>query len=55
MEIVTMGKVVVAARIDNLRDVHGVDAGVLRPEEARYVEVPDVRAPWDWIVDLFGI
>ena len=41
MEIVTTGKVAVAARIENLRDMHGVDAGVLRPEEARYVDVTD--------------
>lgn len=41
MEIVTMGKVVVAARIENLQDVYDVDKGVLSLVEVRYAEVSD--------------
>jgi predicted aspartyl protease len=41
MEIETMGKVVVAARIENLSDLFAVDKGLLRPEQVRGVEVAD--------------
>lgn len=36
-----MGKVLVNARIDNLRDLYRVREGSLTPENARSVEVPD--------------
>lgn len=36
-----MGKVVVAATIENVHDLHEVEIGVRRPEDARRVEVPD--------------
>lgn len=41
MEIVTMGKVVVPAVLENLEDLFRVRAGELRPEEVRRVEVTD--------------
>jgi clan AA aspartic protease len=41
MEIVTMGKVVVPARIENLQDHFGVEEGKLAREEVRAVEVAD--------------
>ncbi len=41
MEIMTVGKVAVPARIENLQDAYDVEKGVLRAEELRTVEVPD--------------
>ena len=41
MEIMTMGKVVVSARIENLQDAYDVEKGVLRAEQLRTVEVSD--------------
>jgi len=41
MEIVTMGKVVVTARIENLEDVLACEKGSLAPERVRAVEVQD--------------
>src|SRR4051812_8111593 len=36
-----MGKVLVAARIENLKDLWAVEQGILKKEEARSVEVDD--------------
>jgi predicted aspartyl protease len=41
MEILTMGKVVVSARIENLQDVYDAEKGVLPAGEVRFVEVTD--------------
>jgi predicted aspartyl protease len=41
MEILTMGKVVVAARIENQSDLIGVQEGRLEPRNVRSVEVAD--------------
>ncbi len=41
MEIVTMGKVVVSAEIQNLGDLYGADKGELPPEKVRCAEVHD--------------
>jgi predicted aspartyl protease len=41
MEIVTMGKVTVAARIESLQDIHLAETGALLPEQIRSVDVPD--------------
>ncbi len=41
MEIVTSGKVVVAARLENLQDALQAEAGKLPPEKVRAVEVSD--------------
>jgi predicted aspartyl protease len=41
MEIVTMGRVVVAARIENLADLYDVQIGRRSQEEVRAVEVSD--------------
>ena len=41
MEIMTMGKVVVTARIENLQDVYDAEKGVLPAAEIRAVEVSD--------------
>ena len=41
MEIVTMGKVVVPARIENLEDLYKAESGTLCREDVRYVEVQD--------------
>jgi predicted aspartyl protease len=41
MEILTMGKVVVPARIENLHDAYDVEKGTLSAGEARCVEVSD--------------
>jgi predicted aspartyl protease len=41
MEIMTVGKVIVPARIENLQDAYDVEKGVLRAEELRTVEVCD--------------
>ena len=41
MEIVTMGKVVVPARIENLEDVYQAARGALAPEQVRSVDVTD--------------
>lgn len=41
MEIPTMGKVVVPARIENWRDVEDVARGSLSPDDVRAVEVED--------------
>jgi len=41
MEISTMGKVQVAAKIENLEDLFKADAGTLAPERVRSIEVPD--------------
>lgn len=41
MEIVTMGKVSVPARIENLEDVYQAAKGALAPQQVRSVDVPD--------------
>ena len=41
MEILTMGKVMVAARIENLNDLTKVEEGVLSPDQVRAIEVTD--------------
>jgi predicted aspartyl protease len=41
MEIETMGRVLVTARIENLGDLFNVDQGIKRPEDVRFVEVTD--------------
>ncbi len=41
MEIVTMGKVTIAVRIENLRDVYDAQKGVITGERIRLVEVAD--------------
>ncbi|MCI0742086.1 MAG: retroviral-like aspartic protease family protein [Gemmataceae bacterium] len=41
MSTVTMGKVLVSARIENVYDLHEVSLGARKPEDVRYVEVPD--------------
>ena len=41
MEIVTLGKVSVPARIENLQDIHLADTGALPAERIRAVEVTD--------------
>jgi predicted aspartyl protease len=41
MEIVTMGKVLVPARIENLRDALAAEEGTLALEQVRTIEVPD--------------
>ena len=41
MEIVTMGKVVVPARIENLQDIYLADTGALSAEQMRAVDVTD--------------
>ncbi len=41
MEIVTMGKVAVPARIENLQDIYLAESGALSPEQIRAVDVND--------------
>lgn len=41
MEISTMGKVLVSARIENLNDLYEVSMGRRKPEEVRYLEISD--------------
>jgi predicted aspartyl protease len=41
MEILTMGKVVVAAKIENQEDVTLVERGISSPDQVRSVEVAD--------------
>jgi predicted aspartyl protease len=41
MEILTMGKVIVSARIENLQDVYDADKEALLPGDIRSVEVSD--------------
>jgi predicted aspartyl protease len=41
MEIATMGKVVVPAKVENLYDLFSVGKGLLKADEVRSVEVPD--------------
>jgi predicted aspartyl protease len=41
METLSMGKVLVTARIENLNDLYEVSQGRLKPEEVRCVEVTD--------------
>jgi predicted aspartyl protease len=41
MEIVTMGRVIVPARIENLDDIHDCQRGRLTQDGIRTVEVPD--------------
>jgi predicted aspartyl protease len=41
MEIATMGKVIVSARAENLRDVYAVEEGRLSLDEIRSVEIDD--------------
>ena len=41
MEILTMGKVVVSARIENLQDTYDAEKGTLPAGEVRCVEVSD--------------
>ena len=40
VEIMTMGKVAVAARIENLQNVYDAEKGVLPAAEIRAVEIP---------------
>jgi predicted aspartyl protease len=41
METATMGRVLTEATIENLKDLYGVELGVVRPEEVRRVVVRD--------------
>jgi predicted aspartyl protease len=41
MEIETMGRVLVTARIENMDDLAGVRLGVISPGDVRFVEVAD--------------
>jgi clan AA aspartic protease len=41
MEIATMGKVIVAATIENMNDLYEASKGLRKPEEVRRLEVPD--------------
>lgn len=41
MEIATMGKVLVTAKIENLRDLYSVELGALRAEQVRLIDVSD--------------
>ncbi len=41
METQPMGKVLVTAKIENMKDVYAVELGTLAPENVRTVEVPD--------------
>jgi predicted aspartyl protease len=41
MEISTMGRVTVAAKVENLRDIFNAEQGIIRPDEIRTVEVAD--------------
>jgi predicted aspartyl protease len=41
MEITTMGKVLVPAKIENLNDLYEVDMGRFKPEEVRRIDVSD--------------
>jgi predicted aspartyl protease len=41
MEIATMGKVLVTAKIENLKDLFGVHMGLLAEDQVRRVEVTD--------------
>lgn len=41
METSLMGKVLVAAKIENLSDLHHVETGALSPEQVRAIEVSD--------------
>ena len=41
MEIVTMGKVTVPARIESLQDIYLAQSGALPPEQIRAIEVAD--------------
>jgi predicted aspartyl protease len=41
MEIVTMGKTIVSAKIENLNDVYDADKGRLSPDEVHAIEVDD--------------
>ena len=41
MEISTMGKVQVAARVENLEDLFKVEAGTLAADQVRAIEVPN--------------
>jgi predicted aspartyl protease len=41
MEAITMGKVVVSAKIENLDDLFGVQKGTLQNDQVRRIEVPD--------------
>ena len=47
MEIVTMGKVVVPARIENLQDIYLADSGALSPEQMRAIDVNDALVDTD--------
>jgi predicted aspartyl protease len=41
METASMGKVITAAKIENLDDLFSVDKGFLKPEQVRAIEVTD--------------
>ncbi len=41
METQTMGRVLVAAKIENMRDLYSAEEGRIRPDQVRTVEVPD--------------
>jgi predicted aspartyl protease len=61
MEIVTMGKVLVSATIENLKDLYSVEEGRLPPTAVRRIEVHDalvdtgasvLSLPWRYIKQL---
>jgi clan AA aspartic protease len=41
METTTMGKDLVTAKIENLKDLHKVDLGLIRENEVKFIEVSD--------------
>ncbi len=41
MELVTMGKVIVPARVENLRELYLVEQGLLSADQVHVLEVPD--------------
>ena len=63
MEIVTMGKVTVAARIENLQDIHLADGGALPAGQIRAVDVTDALVDTGatllslprWLVQQLGL
>jgi len=63
MEIVTMGKVTVAARIENLQDIHLADGSALPAEQIRAVDVTDALVDTGatllslprWLVQQLGL
>jgi predicted aspartyl protease len=41
MQIDTVGKVIVSAKVENFNDLYEVSKGAFKPEQVRQVEVPD--------------